>query len=971
MSLISIPAAQAGAAGVKVAPPFLWASGFGAAPRYPLAGDVNADRFSDLLCVYPPDKSIIDYALNGRGEKPLFGGQARTEFGQDCRAAASGEFAGTPGADVVGVFADGSIRVAHSFADNRYTKDDLAASLNRKLDDPVLCASGDFDGDGKADAALYTGDTGLTLLWNESKGEEARFRVQKIAIKNQAVRILAGDFDGDSRAKLVWQTPQGLLYAAGVSENGLAAPRKIMRASVTDSICTGDFDGDKKADIVIGTRMLPGGDSRKAVPWPELGSPRGGSIYVSGDINGDDKADLLRYCRTQEKFKGDDVLVYLTYEEGSADPDSDGLADEEEKKAGTDPLRRDTDADGLLDGWEVKGAYGLNLPNMGCSPLHKDVLVQAQRWDNVDEAAWNKEFEKAVKFYADLPISNPDGKTGLALHAIPSQPIPKAKGEGRHWGDVGSEFFPKEYRGLGHWMQITSGGGGQAGQMADMGSCGAGYAVFIHEFGHQLGLDHTGYWGPAWCPIYTSLMNYAYSYSFDGKGELIHYAHGDLTKLTLKETHLSEKLPLPMEKVKFLGNPPYRYRLKAAGKETLIDWNWNGIFGEEGIRADINYGYSTTGGIRQNVDKTHCAPYLLSHRGRKLLLFSGQFVSEPPKAAGDETKKEPVSLCASRPGRLLMRAYRGRQIWGDPLVIDEGGLAGDPVAVSHRNEVWVFYPSLEGVRYRRLWERRDGKGWEVSPSSSVPDTKEMQPAIVSYKGKMVLFLWPGPKADVTYRIVDSNGTGPARSAGFASTFAPGLGVDSIRGHLLIGSGQDQDKNRPSRWQIRRWAWNKESGSLREIEKKWVEGEKGGDRGTHRPNIVFERTPDAGPEGRIHFIAGGMTSEQVPWTCFFDAMQVADKTVQDGWITKRYYDEWSQSRSTPGAAWFGNDIIVAYRWVGGDADNTIHVGYHGLGIESEPMGSLDDVAFIADLGCERSILSLGAMPPEKKQAAVGQ
>ncbi|PNA16519.1 hypothetical protein C1X78_26140, partial [Pseudomonas sp. MPR-R1B] len=84
----------------------------------------------------------------------------------------------------------------------------------------------------------------------------------------------------------------------------------------------------------------------------------------------------------------------------------------------------------------------------------------------------------------------------------------------------------------------------------------------------------------------------------------------------LKETDLDETIPLPYEKVKFLEKAPYHFRLKPNGKTTLIDWNWNGIFGEKHIRADINYSYSTNAGRRDEVGKTKTAPWLFVHRGR-------------------------------------------------------------------------------------------------------------------------------------------------------------------------------------------------------------------------------------------------------------------------------------------------------------------------------------------------------------------
>ncbi|MEX0326707.1 MAG: hypothetical protein AB3N33_11535, partial [Puniceicoccaceae bacterium] len=62
------------------------------------------------------------------------------------------------------------------------------------------------------------------------------------------------------------------------------------------------------------------------------------------------------------------------------DPDKDGLSNEQEETAGTDPQSPDTDNDGLDDGSEV--AYGLNplvaYPNPAIIEAHLDTLKRGQ-----------------------------------------------------------------------------------------------------------------------------------------------------------------------------------------------------------------------------------------------------------------------------------------------------------------------------------------------------------------------------------------------------------------------------------------------------------------------------------------------------------------------------------------------------------------------------------------------------------------
>ncbi|HSI72371.1 MAG TPA: hypothetical protein VK934_04280, partial [Fimbriimonas sp.] len=183
--------------------------------------------------------------------------------------------------------------------------------------------------------------------------------------------------------------------------------------------------------------------------------------------------------------------------------------------------------------------------------------------------------------------------------------------------------------------------------------------------------------------------------------------------------------------------------------------------------------------------------------------------------------------------------------------------------------------------------------------------------------------------------------------------------DTLKGQLIVGLTQDQDKDRPSRWQIRRYTMSGDS--LMERQKEWIEGEKGGSRGSSRPVVLFDPSKDWGPDGRVYYFALGTLSPQSPWSCAYVSHTIGDKTVGGGWRTKRYYDEWTQSRSAPAAAWFGDDIIYAYRWVDGGQtgrDNLLHVAYRGSGIEDVPMGDFNDIAFMRDKGIRYSIMYLG-------------
>ena len=81
-------------------------------------------------------------------------------------------------------------------------------------------------------------------------------------------------------------------------------------------------------------------------------------------------------------------------------------------------------------------------------------------------------------------------------------------------------------------------------------------------------------------------------------------------------------------------------------------------------------------------------------------------------------------------------------------------------------------------------------------------------------------------------------------------------------------------------------------------------------------------------------------------------------MSDGWLTRRYYDERTQSRSSPGACFFRGELIFASRWHGdapGWRDNDLFVGFAGRGIETASMGDFDDIGFVKSYGIAHSIL----------------
>jgi hypothetical protein len=906
-------------------PPQSWALNFAAPPRIPLLGDVNNDGRADLLCVYPPGASIIDVSINVDGQKPGRPVQGLTQWGQNCQAAAVGPWDTHAGDDVVGIFDGQTLRLAVNFTNGKFTDVPDWLRLPEKLDKPQL-----------------SNMSGKILAFSTTTGKG--FLIQPQDRKTQP-----------------FQVPRGLAHLEGAHGDLIGtwangAVRRLEQDATGQALRVkqelGRLEPGSRSSGIPGAAVVRSGTGFT----PAERYPRSPAHYFFADIDADGDLDLVEFRYGKERHTAFAILVHRQLTPGEQDPDHDGLSNEEEAQLGTDPHNPDTDGDGLLDGWEVKGHRGLDLPDMGCNPRRMDVICLISRFDDVPEDRVKSELERAVKTYAELDVENVDGSRGWNLHIVYRDPV-TGDDKKSSWGVNRDTFLPREWRGMVRWMQITQGGGGQADQLGDGGTCGVNalWAVFLHEFGHQLGMDHHGFWGPGHCPIYTSLMNYAYSYSVEDDGAKIRYSDGRFAKAlggkgyTINETRLDETIPLPYDQVKFLESGPYRFRLKPNGDTTLIDWNWNGVFGEKNIRADINYAYSTTAGDRHEIDKIHSAPWLFTHGNSAYALYGKH-------GFPGDVKTDP-STSLEKPGALLLRRLISERKWEDPVTVESGGLVGDPVAVSHRGWILAVYPTREGVVMRRIRYTRGSL--TMSPPQVLDKNPKKVPTVGVSGNRAFIFLWEPSSGEVQYRTVGFNFelSQPQRLYS-RSTIPPGMAVDTVRNEIVLGMAQNQDEKRPSRWQIRRF--QDFNGILHEKEWEWVEGPDGQARGLGRCTLLFKVDRDTGPAGRLYFFAKGMHGAEHPWACTFVAESIADKTVRGGWLVKRYYDEWTQSRSAPAAVWWNHDILWAYRWVDAsqnDRDNVFHIGYRGLGIQDEDMGDHDDLAFFRDFGIRYGILWL--------------
>jgi len=98
-----------------------------------------------------------------------------------------------------------------------------------------------------------------------------------------------------------------------------------------------------------------------------------------------------------------------------SDTDDDGLPDGQERDLGTNLTVADTDGDRLTDGAEVAGVTdgGVALPE--ADPLRMDLYVQINVSENA-EPFDEGELDDLQDAWAEMPVENPDGSTGVDVH---------------------------------------------------------------------------------------------------------------------------------------------------------------------------------------------------------------------------------------------------------------------------------------------------------------------------------------------------------------------------------------------------------------------------------------------------------------------------------------------------------------------------------------------------------------------------
>jgi parallel beta-helix repeat protein len=121
-------------------------------------------------------------------------------------------------------------------------------------DSSMTPVSGDYDGDGKSDLALFKPSTGEWFIAKLSEGKLGSALAMGVSWGDSSMNAVSGDYDGDGKYDLaLFQSSSGKWYIAKLT-NGKLGSAIAMGVSWGDSSMTpvsGNFDGDNKNDLAL------------------------------------------------------------------------------------------------------------------------------------------------------------------------------------------------------------------------------------------------------------------------------------------------------------------------------------------------------------------------------------------------------------------------------------------------------------------------------------------------------------------------------------------------------------------------------------------------------------------------------------------------------------------------------------------------------------------------------------------------
>ena len=296
---------------------------------------------------------------------------------------------------------------------------------------------------------------------------------------------------------------------------------------------------------------------------------------------------------------------------------------------------KDTDGDGIWDLWEKDGididsdgTIDFDLKVLSADWQHKDIFIEIDYMDGFrpDDIA----ISNVKNAFSKAPINNPDSSTGIDLHVLVDQKIDYQPFT-LEWGDI--DYFKSTFFGtladqssddkttileakkqVYHYCLFVNKLAEIQGSTVEMtGYSGVGETpgndfvvalgglhrwpkvqagVFMHELGHNLGLNHGGKDGVNYKPNYLSVMNYMFMLDSIVYDRPLDYSRIELP--TLDESDLNELNGVGVDYVPcYFGGWSFTGYMDPSQKITVpsvlrpIDWDGDHYYNISS-RANVN-----------------------------------------------------------------------------------------------------------------------------------------------------------------------------------------------------------------------------------------------------------------------------------------------------------------------------------------------------------------------------------------------